>query len=143
MALSEGERAELLGHLKAKWAQLNTAFQKLPFMVGGSQPASQRCWPAPVGWSVADWPGPRQADDCQTYSLPWSAHMIGVGGVLCWRQPRDTNGQGARCRCRHTQVDTPAKARRKEALEAQLAQCETDIKSLQHGSTVYVVLDQY
>ena len=33
LALSEDERAELLGHLKAKWAQLNTAFQKLPFMV--------------------------------------------------------------------------------------------------------------
>jgi hypothetical protein len=39
-------------------------------------------------------------------------------------------------------VDTPAKARRKEALEAQLGQCEADIKSLQHGGTVYVVLDQ-
>ncbi len=70
MALSGGEREELLGHLKAKWATLNAAFQALPFT-----------------------------------------------------------------------TDTPAKARRKEALEAQLAQAEADIKSLAHGGTVYVVLD--
>ena len=35
----------------------------------------------------------------------------------------------------------PLQARRKEQLEAQLAQAEADIKSLQHGGTVYVVMD--
>lgn len=66
--LSTEDKAELTDQLKARWGDLNAAFQKLPL-----------------------------------------------------------------------QLDTPSKRRRKEILEAELAQTEADILLLQHHSTVMVL----